>query len=248
MAASSSLLLLIAVAMALLASPALSLTCKSQTFSQHNLTFASCTDLPTLKASIHWSYDAAAKPMPTLSVAFTAPPAKPEGWVAWALNPTGTGMVGSQSLVAFAAANGSTVVKTYNITSYGPISESPISYGVLSKRAESSKGAITIFAVLALPAGSKAAVNQVWQVGSAVVDGVPAKHAFAPDNLASKNTLQLAGTAEDGGSPSPAPAPIVAAAPGGGVSGNVNGGARAWGSRLGDYGICALLGISIFGF
>lgn len=246
MAASSSLLILVA-AVALLTSPALSLTCKSQTFSHHNLTFANCTDLPTLKASIHWNYDAAAKPMPTLSVAFTAPPAKTDGWVAWALNPTGTGMVGAQSLVAFAAANGSTVVKTYNITSYGPISESPISYGVLSKRAESSKGVITIFATLALPAGS-AAVNQVWQVGSAVVDGVPAKHAFAPDNLAAKSTLQLESAAVDGGEPAPAPAPGIAAGPGGGPSGNVNGGAKVWGSGVGVYGICLVIGVSIFGF
>lgn len=244
MAASSSLLLL-AAAVALLASPALSLTCQSQTFSSHNLTFANCTDLPTLKASLHWNYDAAAKPMPTLSVAFTAPPAKPDGWVAWALNPTGTGMAGAQSLVAFAAANGSTVVKTYNITSYGPISESPISYKVLSKRAEAAKGAITIFATLALPAGS-AAVNQVWQVGSAVVDGVPAKHAFAPENLASKSALQLESAVEDGGAP--APAPTFAAAPGGGQSGNVNGGARVWGSGLAIFGASVLLVVSILGF
>ncbi|XP_047977755.1 cytochrome b561 and DOMON domain-containing protein At3g25290-like [Salvia hispanica] len=226
----------------LLATPALSLTCKTQTFSKHNLTFGNCTDLSTLDASLHWNYDAAAKPMPTLSIAFTAPPAKPDGWVAWALNPSATGMVGAQSLVAFAAPNGSTLVKTYNITSYGPISESPISYHVLTKSAESSKGAITIFATLALPEGS-AKLNQVWQVGSALVDGVPAKHAFAPDNLASKTTLQLAP-----GGGAPAPAPGFAAGPGGGQSGNVNGGESAWGSGLGVFGICVMLGVSIFGF
>ncbi|XP_042051114.1 auxin-induced in root cultures protein 12-like [Salvia splendens] len=241
----ASLLLLVAT-VSLLSSPALSLTCKTQTFSKHNLTFANCTDLSTLDASLHWNYDAAAKPMPTLSIAFTAPPAKPDGWVAWALNPTATGMVGAQSLLAFAAPNGSTLVKTYNITSYGPISESPISYHVLSKSAESSKGAITIFATLALPEG-RAALNQVWQVGSAVVDGVPAKHAFAPDNLASKSTLQLAAEVVPGGG-APAPAPGFAAAPGGGQSGNVNGGERAWGSGLGVFGICVMFGVSIFGF
>ncbi|KAG6433144.1 hypothetical protein SASPL_104752 [Salvia splendens] len=236
----ASLLLLLVATVSLLSSPALSLTCKTQPFSKHNLTFPNCTDLSTLDASLHWNYDAAAK---TLSVAFTAPPAKPDGWVAWALNPTATGMVGAQSLVAFAAPNGSTIVKTYNISSYGPISESPISYRVLAKSAESSKGAITIFATLALPEGP-AALNQVWQVGSAVVDGVPAKHAFAPDNLASKSTLQLATEAEGG---APAPAPGFAAAPGAGQSGNVSGGESAWGSGLGVFGICAMLGVSIFG-
>lgn len=241
MAASTYFLLLLIAAVAQLASPAMSQACKSQTFSQNNVTFANCADLPTLKASLHWNYDPAAKPKPTLSVAFTAAPAKPGGWVSWALNPTGTGMVGAQSLVAFAAENGSTVVKTYNISAYGPISESPISYGVLSKGAESSKGAITIFATLALPEAS-AAVNQVWQVGSAVVKGVPAKHEFQPANLNAKSTLQLEGAADGGNAPAPAPA-APAAAPGGGQSGNVNGGARIGGS-----GISVALAVFIFGF
>ncbi|KAG6417224.1 hypothetical protein SASPL_119377 [Salvia splendens] len=241
-AASSSLLLLLliaATAAALLSSPALSLTCESHQFPHRNLTFANCTDLPTLNASLHYYYDAAAR---TLSVAFTAAPASPRGWIAWGLNPSSTGMVGAQSLVAFAAANGSTVVNTYNITSYGPISESPISYGVLSKSAESSSssGEITIFATLAMPHGSGAAVNQIWQVGSAVVDGVPAKHAFAPANLASKSTLRLDAAGEDGGAPAPSP--------GGGRGGNVNGGVRNWGSGLGLYGICVVIGVLIFGF
>ncbi|KAH6826952.1 hypothetical protein C2S53_013297 [Perilla frutescens var. hirtella] len=242
---SSSLILLFA-AVALLFSPALSLTCESQTFSQHNLTFANCTDLPTLKAFLHWNYDPAAKPNPTLSVAFTAPPAKSDGWVGWGLNPTATGMVGAQSLVAFKEANGSTVVKTYNISSYGPITESKIAYNVLSKRAESSKGVITIFATLALPVASPE-FNQVWQVGSAVINGVPAKHDFAPDNLNSKNKLQLVSAAENGNAP--APAPGIAAAPGGGQSGkDSGGGARVSGSGLGLYGVSVLLAICIFRF
>lgn len=243
MASSSSLLLIAAVA--LLISPALSQSCKSPTFSQHNITFANCTDLPTLKASLHWHYDPAAKPNPTLSVAFTAPPAKPDGWVAWGLNPTATGMVGTQAFVAFKQANGSAVVKTYNISSYGPISESKLSYDVLSKSTEASKGTITIFATLALPAGSSD-LNQVWQVGSAVVNGVPAKHEFAPENLSSKTTLQLVSSAENG--KAPAPSPASASAPGGRQSGNdSNAGANVWGSGLGVYGVSVLLGVSIFG-
>ncbi|XP_047940361.1 cytochrome b561 and DOMON domain-containing protein At3g25290-like [Salvia hispanica] len=228
----SSSLLLLLIAAALSSSPALSHTCESHQFSHRNLTYANCTDLPTLNASLHYTYDAAAR---TLSLAFTAAPASPRGWIAWGLNPTSTGMVGAQSLVAFAAANGSAVVNTYNITSYGPISESPISYGVLSKSAESSSsgGAITIFATLAIPQGSGAAVNQIWQVGSAVVGGVPAKHAFAADNLASKSTLRL-----DGAAPAPSP------------GGKVNGGVRNWGNGFGFglCGICVVIGVSIFGF
>lgn len=240
----SSFIIIAAVAM--LVSPALSLTCTSQTFSQQNVKFANCTDLPALKAFLHWNYDPAAKPDPTLSIAFIAPPAKPDGWVAWALNPTSTGMVGSQSLVAFKDTNGSIVVKTYNITSYGPISESKISYNVLKKSAESSRGLITIFATLALPAGNTK-LNQVWQVGSTVSNGVPAKHAFAPDNLSSKNTLQLvSNTAEEGNAPAPAPASSTA--PAAGQSGKDSGGSSILASGFGLYGLSMLLAVSFFGF
>ncbi|KAL2239248.1 auxin-induced in root cultures protein 12-like [Sesamum indicum] len=241
MAASSFLLI---AAVALLVCPALSLTCTSQTFSQ-NIKFANCTDLPTLKAFLHWTYDPTAKPKPTLSIAFIAPPAKSDGWIAWALNPTASGMLGAQSLIAFKDTNGSVVVKTYNVSVYGPISESKISYEVLNKRAESSQGVMRIFATLALPSGS-AEVNQVWQVGASVKDGVPAKHEFSAENLGAKSKLQLVGeAAEKGGSPAAAPTLVPEA---GGPSGNQSGeSSRVWGIGLGLYGALVVLGVSIFG-
>ncbi|GER57344.1 auxin-responsive family protein [Striga asiatica] len=162
---------------ALLIFPATSQTCRSQTFNQTNIRFANCTDLPTLRAQLHWTYDPSARPDPTLDVAFVAPPAGPDGWIAWALNPTATGMVGAQALAAFrGGADGSVVVRTYNISSKGPIAESPIVYGVLRRRGEYSGGEMRIFATLALPAAHAAGLNQVWQVGAAVRNGVPARH------------------------------------------------------------------------
>lgn len=203
----SSRIFLIAT-MAFLFSPAAALTCTSQTFSP-NVSFANCTDLPTLKAYLHWTYDPAAKPNPTLSIAFIAPPADSDGWVAWALNPKAPAMIGSQALVAFKQSNGSTVVKTYNISSYGPISESKISYELLDKSAEYSDGVFRIFAKLVLPEVDE--VNQVWQVGASVKDGVPQKHAFLADNLGSKGTLQL--TSGSDLAPAPSPSTASAAAP-----------------------------------
>ncbi|EYU40649.1 hypothetical protein MIMGU_mgv1a023786mg, partial [Erythranthe guttata] len=189
----SSLLLLIA-AVSLLASPATSQTCKSQTFG--TTTFANCADLPALGAFLHYTYDSSAAPYPTLTLAFVAPPASPDGWVAWALNPRGSGMVGSQALVAFRETSGSAVVKTYNITSYLSIAESPISYEVLSKQAEFSGGVMTIFATLRMPATKgDVELNQVWQVGASVRNGVPAAHAFGADNFISTGTLRLESTA-----------------------------------------------------
>ncbi|KAL3616309.1 hypothetical protein CASFOL_039699 [Castilleja foliolosa] len=243
--ASSSLqlplfLLIAAVALPLLISPASSQTCTSQTFNQTNTTFANCRDLPTLQAQIHWTYSPSARPNPTLDIAFIAPPAARDGWVAWALNPTQSGMVGAQSLVAFRnGTDGSMVVRTYNITSYSSIAESPIAYEVLSRRAESSDGLMRIFATLALPAGQAAEVNQVWQVGSAVRNGVPVAHAFSPANLNSRGTLRLEGAAAE-----PAPAPTRGNGGGGTQGGNDRGGSwRVSAGGLGLYGGLVLLGV-----
>ncbi|GFQ00130.1 auxin-induced in root cultures protein 12 [Phtheirospermum japonicum] len=227
----SSLLLLLLAAVALLISPASSQTCRSQSFNQ---TYANCRDLPTLRAYLHWTYNPSARPNPTLDIAFIAPPATRDGWIAWALNPTRSGMLGSQSLIAFRdGTNGSMVVRTYNITSYASIAESPIAYEVLSRRAESSDGVMRIFATLALPAGHAAELNQVWQVGAAVRNGVPARHDFSPANLNSTGTLRLGSMAEG-----PAPAP---------TSGNGGGGTQGGNDRGGSWRVSAAGGLGLYG-
>ncbi|PON75089.1 hypothetical protein PanWU01x14_044410 [Parasponia andersonii] len=53
--------------------------------------YSDCLELPTLDSYLHWTYN---RTNLTLSLAFTAPQPKPEGWVTWALNPTSNGMVG----------------------------------------------------------------------------------------------------------------------------------------------------------
>ncbi|KAH6836816.1 hypothetical protein C2S53_008528 [Perilla frutescens var. hirtella] len=238
----ASTFLLIVAAVSFLIHPATSQTCKLQTFPHTNNTkFANCADLPTLKAYLHWTYDASSKPDPTLSIAYVAPPARPDGWVAWALNPTGSGMVGAQALVAFRGTNGSAVVKTYNISSYGPLVESEIAYAVVSKMAEHTGGVITIFATLALPAGSAPAVNQVWQVGASVTDGVPAKHSFQPENLKSKGSLLL----KAGTSPVPAPMPESGGRATPSIPRVNSFSGRNGGSVLGLHGALVLLGVTL---
>ncbi|KAL3517871.1 hypothetical protein ACH5RR_020460 [Cinchona calisaya] len=201
-----SLLLLIP----LLISPACSLKCTSQNFTG-NTHYTNCTDLPSLNAYLHYTYDPINS---TLSIAFIVSPAKSEGWIAWAINPTSTGMAGAQTLLAYKASNGSIVVKTYNISSYSSIVESKLSFDVLDKKAEFSNGVMRIFARLALPE-TMTTVNQVWQVGSSVKDGVPAKHEFKPENLNAKGTLEL--VQEDGKT-------APAASPSGAENGTGNGG------------------------
>ncbi|WOL17537.1 hypothetical protein Cni_G26330 [Canna indica] len=180
----SLLLLLLLSAVATIASAACG--CSSVTFPS-NRVYAACTDLPQLSSSLHWSYDAASG---NLSLAFVAPPPKPDGWVSWAINPTAKGMVGSQALIAFRQPDGKMGVKTYNITRYGPVSEGPIAFQTSGLEAEYVDGAIRLYGKLKLRHGTTT-VNQVWQVGATVVNGVPQKHDFKPENLQSKGTLNL---------------------------------------------------------
>lgn len=98
-------------------------------------------------------------------------------------------MVGSQALIAFKS-SGAMTVKTYNIAAIGPVTESKISFEVWDLSAEESGGTTTLFAKLKLP-GESDIVNQVWQVGSSVTDGVPDAHAMGTDNKASFSTLNL---------------------------------------------------------
>ncbi|XP_038704099.1 cytochrome b561 and DOMON domain-containing protein At3g25290 [Tripterygium wilfordii] len=176
--------------LALIISPGYSETCTSQKFTNNNL-YSHCLDLPVLASYLHFSYDSSNT---TLSIAFIATPAKSDGWIAWAINPTGTGMAGSQTLVAYKDSNGSMVLKTYDIASYSSIVPKKLAFDVWDTSAESSGGVIRIFAKIKVPSDLAASgkVNQVWQVGPGVGSGgMLQKHDFASANLNSKATLDL---------------------------------------------------------
>nr|DAD24064.1 TPA_asm: hypothetical protein HUJ06_025527 [Nelumbo nucifera] len=166
-----------------------SLTCSSQTFTSNRL-FQNCNDLPHLSSYLHWTYDSSNS---SLKIAFVAPPAQPEGWVSWAINPKSTGMAGSQALIAYQA-NGSVVVDQYDVQSYQSVDKTKISFDLWDVTGEYSDGVMRIFATFALPK-NMTTLNQVWQVGASLSGGVPAAHAFKAENLNSKGTLDLmAGT------------------------------------------------------
>ncbi|CAI9770672.1 unnamed protein product [Fraxinus pennsylvanica] len=171
-------------------------TCTSQTFTNNKL-YSFCNDLPALNSYLHWTYDPAQS---TLTVAFIAPPAKPNGWISWAINPTATGMIGSQALIAFKDSKGAMTVKTYNVSSYGPVTESKVWYEVKESSAEFSSGVMRLFATIVLPKNLKSTVNHVWQVGPSVTGGVPDKHEFQTGNLNSKGRLDLLRGQSTGGS------------------------------------------------
>ncbi|XP_059430493.1 cytochrome b561 and DOMON domain-containing protein At3g25290 [Corylus avellana] len=214
------------LAVALLVAPGEALNCTSQKFTNKEV-YPNCTDLPHLTANLHWSFNVSNS---SLSVAFVAPPAKPGGWVAWAINPTKTGMAGAQALVAFKS-NGTVTIQTFDIKSYN-FSQSglKLSYEVWDLSAEESGGTIKIFGKWKLPAKTEK-VNQVWQVGPGLSPlGYPMVHAFEAENLAAKAVLQLVGQAA---AISPASEPNASAPGPNGSAPGSNGSAPASGAPRG---------------
>ncbi|TKY68730.1 AIR12 protein [Spatholobus suberectus] len=169
------------------------LTCNSPKLPA-NRTYANCTALPTLGAILHYTYNATNR---SLAVAFAAEPPSSTGWVAWALNLNGGGMIGAEALIAFPV-NGALTFRRYNLTAYKGIDEvKEFTFESSDVSAEQISGATVIFAVVTIPetAGN---VSHVWQVGP-VVGGNPSIHATKPENLESKATLPVALTAASGG-------------------------------------------------
>jgi len=168
-----------------LISQAQSLTCSSQTFPKRS--FAHCEDLPELGAFLHWTHDPKNS---SLSIAFIATPPHEEGWVAWAVNPTHTGMIGAQALIA-SQSGGTPSVRTFNISSYSVVLPShSLSFPVWDVAAECSQEQFTIFATVKVPEKTKS-LNQVWQVGPGVNphSGIPKVHAFDSSNFNAENEL-----------------------------------------------------------
>lgn len=182
-------------------SPTHSSDCSSLKLAGGKKQYTNCTQLPTLNSTLHFTYNATNS---SLSIAFSAAPSKPDGWIAWAINPTATGMAGSQTLLAFKN-KGAMVVKTYNISSYSSIVEGKLSFEVWDLEAETGDdGKIIIYGSLKVPASAEK-LNQVWQVGPAVANGHPMKHEFAKANLGSLGEFKLVDSASSGSSPAPAP-------------------------------------------
>lgn len=100
-------------------------------------------------------------------------------------------MLGSQALIAFKDSTGKMSVHTYNVSSYGPVTESKVWYEVKESSADFSGGVMRLFATLVLPEKGKTMFNHVWQVGQSVTRGVPDKHDLQAGNLNSKGSFDL---------------------------------------------------------
>lgn len=83
------------------------------------------------------------------------------------------------------------ILKKFRLNSYKSIEESEIEFEISDLEGQYHKGLMMIFATISLPM-EKQILNQVWQVGSSVINGkFPAVHAFQPENLSSMSKLDL---------------------------------------------------------
>ena len=173
-------------------------TCAKYAFSS-NRVFRSCSDLPVLTSFLHYNYDSSGK----LEIAYRHTGITSSRWVAWAINPTSTGMVGSQALVAYQQTDGSMRVYTSPITQYQTqLREGGLSFDVSNLSSTYGNNEIIIFATLGL-SNNGTTLNQVWQEG-ALSGNTPQMHATSGANVQSTGTLNLlsgeAGTTGGGSS------------------------------------------------
>ncbi|OIW01057.1 hypothetical protein TanjilG_14240 [Lupinus angustifolius] len=186
-------------------SPVSSITCSTQKLpSTHSYT--NCTNLPTLNATLHSTYNATNH---SLSVAFAADSPKSDGWVSWGINPTAPKMFGAGALIA-TKISGKTNVNTYNLISASvPYKQEKLSFDVWDLSVEDVNGVITIFASVKVPEKGDS-LNQLWQVGP-ITNGTIGAHALEKVNLGSTAPLEVA---------------AAAVAPSGSESGSKNGGVK----------------------
>ncbi|XVE78341.1 hypothetical protein DITRI_Ditri13aG0137000 [Diplodiscus trichospermus] len=160
--------------------------CSNYSFPGNEI-FDSCVDLPVLQAYLHWNYSPITR---KAQIAYTAAQT-PSGWIAWALNPRGRGMIGAQALVAFRYSNGSMIAYTTPITSYNPsMQPGDLSIPVSDISAEYVNNEMIIFAVLG-PLGTQTSFNHVWQAGTSVSDNIPQAHALYGQNVLSLGQLDF---------------------------------------------------------
>ncbi|QCD78185.1 hypothetical protein DEO72_LG1g1819 [Vigna unguiculata] len=166
--------------------PTISQSCNSYRFS-NNINYAACEDLSVLESSLHWNYHPASG---VVDVAFNKANAKDSSWVAWTINPTSKGMLGSQSFVAVHKSNAT--IKAYtSITSYATmLEEGDLSFSVYSLSASYTNGRIIIFASFQLPS-NKTVMNHASQEGLVSDDDTLMPHSFSSSNLQSHGTIDF---------------------------------------------------------
>ncbi|KAG0450578.1 hypothetical protein HPP92_026852, partial [Vanilla planifolia] len=172
-------------------------SCSSDSFTQ-NRRYTLCNSLPELSGKLHWSYHPSNS---TVDVAYRAPQSA-DGWIAWALNPTGSGMVGAQVIFAFHDSSSVMTAISYPISNTSPsVRNTSLSYRVYSMTSEFNNNMMTIYATIELPQ-NRTQVNHVWQASNLFTNGAPNGHPLNGPNVQSYGTLDLlSGELSSGGVP-----------------------------------------------
>lgn len=166
--------------------------------------YDACVLLPALGASVSWLRELGGDGGGGLvHVAFTGWLPRAGGWVAWGVNSVPSSMVGAEVLVAFAAANGSSTALPFRLTVAllrdQPLVSSPVDLLAL-EGVRISDLQVTLFASVQLRPG-QTSLNQVWNSGPSVTDGVPAPHALDGAHLSSFASLDFSSGAVESGPP-----------------------------------------------
>ncbi|EPS63753.1 hypothetical protein M569_11030, partial [Genlisea aurea] len=174
-------------AVSLLVSGVTAQYCTGYAFSGDQI-FPSCADLPYLNSFLHWDLNQSSN---SVKIAYRVTGDSTGKWVAWAVNPTGRGMVGAQSLVAYRQSNGAVRAYTSPVSDYRTaLQEGELSFAVANLTASFTASEAIIFAKLELGNLRPDSVNQVWQEGPVYGDS-PAMHFIYGANLMTMTPLNL---------------------------------------------------------
>ncbi|KAL9269932.1 Cytochrome b561 and DOMON domain-containing protein [Drosera capensis] len=174
-------------------------TCSTAVTFSNKKSYTTCTALPVLSSTLYWTYSPATG---TADIAFSATGITSSNWVAWALNPSGSGMGGSQALVAYKNSSGAIHVYTSSVASNSAsteLTQSALSFDVTNLAGEMTGSQMVIFGTVTLP-GNETTLNQVWQVGPLSGES-PAGHDLDSAHTSSSGTVNfLTGTSTISGS------------------------------------------------
>jgi len=187
MASIQILLLIFTLLFTSFINPTTSQSCNSYTL-PNKLNYARCSDLPVLESSLYWNYNPKTS---IIDVAFKKNNVKGSSWIAWAINPTSKGMIGSQAIIGYQNFDGIFKAYTSPITSYQTmLQEGNISLPVYNISGMFVVGSMMIFASLQL-SQNVTLVNHAWQEGLVSNDGSLKSHALSGPNVQSFGTLDF---------------------------------------------------------
>ncbi|CAK9166360.1 unnamed protein product [Ilex paraguariensis] len=150
--------------------------------------FASCVDLPVLNSFLYWTYYPSSS---TVQICYRHTESSSGTWVAWGINPTSKGMVGTQALIAYQELDGTLKAYTSPINSYGTqLAEGELSLKVSDLSASYMDNEIAIFATLELPTNTTM-INYLWQDGPVSSGNALGMHGLSGQHVQSMATLDL---------------------------------------------------------